>query len=432
MYSYFVKGLPPSKSFVNRLFTMAFLTGNFDKVLHQIYRFWQEKSLPEDVQLMLKAFSSYYKSTNQEALVIDVGGGGTVLRFLLSAFSLLTDRRVEFVAESRLRERPIQELLDTLNYLGADITAIFTEDGKWSHLQINPRKKNLKGAVIDASLGNKSSQFISSLLLVAPYLSTPLEIRRDKSLPSVSYIDLTLSMMKMAGASIEDFGEKIIVKNTPYTSSSIERMAMNIEGDWSAASYLYSWVLTSSQNVQIHIPYLKEEDGQGDKRIALIMKELGVQTEFLDGSGIKIWKENSSSVQSVFSPDLKDVPDLLPALFVSCILNNIPFHFRNVAHLRLKESDRLSELVAVANQMGYFVKEDLDAVFWEGDRELKDEKELIISTKKDHRLAMSWSIAYLLDWKLQFDDFSVIRKSYPLYGEDFSSYLHLVGKEGMS
>ncbi len=422
-----IRHLPPSKSFVNRLLAMAYLSGSLCQVEECLYNEWDKRAIPDDINLMLRALKSIPRRDGlsfSHPDRVDCGAAGTVLRFTLAIAALTAQDRVVFEATERLKNRPLTPLIESLKMLGAKIV-VRKEDASCgeSFLEVYPSVLPLKGGISSLELGRLSSQFITALLLIAPYLSSPLFIPLPSDAPSKPYISLTLEMMAKAGALFTRSEEGVLVQNKPYDQEAVLTMAQEIEGDWSAASYIYGWLSLLPIGATLSIPHLGKEDRQGDRKIADLMEPFGVKTHYQDGGGVVLHKIPSHT-QLLYAPDLKDYPDLLPALLVTTLMHRQPFHFAHVGTLRWKESDRLSLFANAALALGFAVEEGPDFIAWNGEQ-VGGEKSPLIPTSQDHRIPMAWSIALLKKITLSFDDAMVVTKSYPLFWEDAA----LVGVE---
>ncbi|MBB6275151.1 hypothetical protein [Porphyromonas circumdentaria] len=417
-----IQNLPPSKSYANRLFVMAHLAGVLPFVKKKFFTQWQKEQIPDDIHLMLSALENIPQKRNNSSTfsgksIIDVGAAGTVLRFVVAVAALTTERSVFLTGTQRLRQRPLLPLLNTLTNLGATISETWGDStGKQSYLEILPALHPLKGGEVSKDLGKQSSQFVTALLLIAPYLSSPLFVPLPPEAPSKPYIAMTLSMMRKAGAVFSLEKEGVYLQNKPYNPQAIVAMSEQIEGDWSAASYIYGWRAMLPIERDIFIPHLSPLDEQGDKRVETLMLPLGVKTLYKEGEGILLLKEDIP-LSPLYNPILKDYPDLLPALFVTSLMRGQPFYFDAIGGVRLKESDRLSALSEVGSSLGFHIKESESSVAWSGEQTLPKELPLV-PTLQDHRLPMAWSIAMLRGYPLIFDDSSVVGKSYPLFWRD--------------
>ncbi|MBL0339526.1 MAG: 3-phosphoshikimate 1-carboxyvinyltransferase [Bacteroidetes bacterium] len=245
--------MPASKSISNRVLIIKALCGS-DFVIHNLSK------ATDTVQL-----GSILASKED---IIDAGDGGTTLRFLL-AYYCLTGKNVEVTASESLKKRPVVDLIDALRSLGAKIEYSDTE-GRLP-LKIVPSK--LTGNSVTIS-GEISSQFISALMLIGPYINGGLKIEMTGEMLSLPYILMTKSVMEYFGAEISLDNNTILIKEGKYIGRDI-----TIEPDWSAASYWYE-IAALSNDAEILLEGLKPESWQGDSVISAMMNKLGVQTVF--------------------------------------------------------------------------------------------------------------------------------------------------------
>ena len=209
--------IPGSKSESNRLLILCSL---FKKLsLENI-------SNSDDTNYLLKALSS-------KSSTIDIGHAGTAMRFLTSYFSLTTKKEIELRGSQRMHNRPIKILVDSLREIGASIHYIDKEG--YPPLLIKPSELISKNLIIDSST---SSQYISSLLLIAPKISGGLKIQLTGRETSKPYIDMTISLLKKLGVEITTTDNQISICEL----QKIESKKHYIESDWSSASYFYSVV----------------------------------------------------------------------------------------------------------------------------------------------------------------------------------------------
>jgi len=206
----------------------------------------------DDSQVMQKAIASTDK-------VVDIHHAGTAMRFLTSYFATREGRTTLLTGSERMHQRPIKILVDALRDLGADIE-YEKEDGFPPILlkgkKLTKSKVNLKA--------NVSSQYISSLMLVAPTLENGLEITLEGKVTSVPYIEMTLSLLKEIGAEGSFANNIITIKPLKETTAD----TIVVESDWSSASYFYSLVALS-KNATITLGSYKEQSYQGDSSLAL-------------------------------------------------------------------------------------------------------------------------------------------------------------------
>ena len=305
--------LPGSKSISNRILIIKALS-NLDFVIKNI-------SDSDDTKHLQEALD-HYKSSKS----IDVGHAGTDMRFLTAFLSLKNDS-YELTGSERLQQRPVKDLVEVLKNLGADIT--YKNKEGYPPLLINGRQLN--GGKVEIS-GSVSSQFITALLLVAPYFTSGLDLTITSDLVSKPYVNMTIELMKEFGASVIWQDNKIIVQPVPYTYTKKEFL---VESDWSAVSYYYSIVALSEVNTSVCINGLFQKSLQADSVCADIYKKFGITTVYEENQ-IKITKSNS-----VLNPELEydfiECPDIAQTVVCTSVGLNIPFYFTGLQTLKVKD-----------------------------------------------------------------------------------------------
>ncbi len=206
---------------------------------------------------------------------INIEHAGTAMRFLTSFFSVKKNSIVEIYGSKRMHKRPISILVQSLKEIGAKIE--YLENSGFPPLRIIGQKLQSKKLKIDSSI---SSQYISSLILIAPKIEGGLEIEmigKDTSLP---YIEMTIDLLKKIGVSAT-FQNNIISISQKDKINSIE---ITVEPDWSSASYFYSIVSLAEIGYALELSNFKSYSIQGDKSVSKIFELFGVKTTFLDES----------------------------------------------------------------------------------------------------------------------------------------------------
>jgi 3-phosphoshikimate 1-carboxyvinyltransferase len=380
--------LPTSKSISNRLLIIQALA----KRHFQLFNL----SDSDDTQVMLEAF----KSVDSE---INIGHAGTSMRFL-TAYYAATGQNKIITGSGRMKNRPIHELVNALNQLGADIK--YAE--KTGFPPVVTSGKILTGNNLEIN-GSISSQFITALLLVAPTLPQGLTIHITGTLISSSYVSLTLGLM-------ENFGIKSLWKDNMIHIEPQEYRGkdMTVEADWSGASYWYE-IAALSDNAELKIHGLSEKSLQGDAAVTKIFEKIGITTEFSDNVAfIKKGKTNSS----FFEFNFIDNPDLVQTLVVTLCLLDIPFRISGADTLRIKETDRIAALQNEMNKLGYTIQEPQKGTLtWDGNKS-EPNNQISIETYKDHRMALAFAPAALKIKNIHILDAGVVSKSYPNYWND--------------
>ena len=336
----------------------------------------------------------------------NIKDAGTTMRFLTSFLSLKRND-VKITGSKRMEKRPIAILVDALNEIGAKIKYLKKEGYPPIYIK---NKINQKINSIQIK-GNISSQYISSLLLIAPILKNGIEIKIIEPLYSQPYVEMTLSLMKNFGIKYKWNKNKIKITNQKYLSGSYK-----IESDWSAASYWYSIVSINDHIRSLKLIGLRKNSFQGDKIIADIMKNIGVYTRF-ERDGISLIK--NSNLESTKEINFKNCPDLAQTILVIAAVKKIKLKLKGLESLKIKETDRLIAMKKELKKIGCNFYETNDEWILER-RNNKLPKKLIINTYKDHRVAMSFaSLSSKLELVIR--DPKVVNKSYPNFWNDIES-----------
>ena len=328
---------------------------------------------------------------------------GTSMRFLTSYLSL-TKNGALLTGTDRMKKRPIKILVEALREIGANI--LYKEEEGYPPINIK-RKIVQKINNIDIR-GDVSSQYISSILMIAPKLENGLGINIINPFYSKSYVKMTLSLMEVFGIKYLFSENQIIIKSQDYKGGSY-----TVESDWSAASYWYSILSINKDIDKINLIGLRNKSLQGDQIIAKIMSLMGIVTNFND-SGIEIRKNNS--VCDYLELDFKDCPDLAQTVLIVAAYHKIKLKIYGVESLKIKETDRLTAMKNELHKIGvsFYKKEN----FWILDRREKDfPKSVSIDTYKDHRMAMAFApLASEID--ITINNPEVVKKSYPMFWDD--------------
>ena len=333
----------------------------------------------------------------------DAEDAGTSMRFLTSYLSLKKDNIV-LTGTDRMKKRPIKILVDVLNKIGATILY----QGEQGYPPINIKNKIFQKNSKVEIRGDVSSQYISSLLLIAPKLKDGIEINITKPFYSKPYVKMTLRLMEFFGVKYKFDNYQINIKNQDYKGGSY-----SVESDWSAASYWYS-ILSINKNIQkIKLLGLKNNSLQGDQIISKIMSLIGINTTY-NKNGIEISKKNT--LCDYIELDFKDCPDLVQTVLVVAAYHKIKLKIYGVESLKIKETDRLKAMKNELNKIGVRFYEKGD--FWILERrENKFPTSVSIDTYKDHRMAMAFA-PLASELNISINDPKVVNKSYPMFWDD--------------
>ena len=312
--------LPSSKSISNRALVINALSGNACEP--------ENVSDCDDTKVMISWLSKHPD-------IVDIGAAGTAMRFS-SALLAVSEGTHVITGTERMKNRPIGILVDALRSLGAKIE--YAEKEGFPPLKITGNAE-MEGGEISLQ-GSVSSQYISALLMIGPILKKGLRLELTGNIVSRPYINMTIAIMKEFGAKAEWASENIIqVEPIPYASR-----PYFVESDWSGASYWYEMMAISDDaEAEIVLPGLFANSLQGDSGVAKLFESLGVHTEH-KGNDV-ILSKNGECVD-VLEYDFVEMPDLAQTFVVTCCMLGVPFHFKGLQSLKIKETDRIEALKA--------------------------------------------------------------------------------------
>ncbi|ADE36104.1 3-phosphoshikimate 1-carboxyvinyltransferase [Methanohalophilus mahii] len=401
---------PPSKSYTHRAITIGSLS---EKCVVR------RPLISEDTKATIHACKMLGAQINEEKGdlfiegvkgkphipedVIDVGNSGTTLRFMTAVASLVDGVSI-LTGDNSLRTRPNGPLIEVLHDLGVEV--ISTLNNGCAPLVV---KGGLKGAIakIDGSI---SSQFISALLIACPLTSKSTTLSIKGELRSKPYVNVTLEILREAGAEIfEDSNHNIKFIIPPNQDYNLRDYL--VPGDFSSASYLLAAAAMTGSRVVVKNMFPSQ---QGDMAIIGILKQMG--------AGIS-WDKDNGRV-TVNGRDLKGVrvdaaatPDLVPTIAVLGAVAEGQTVIENAEHVRYKETDRLHAMAVELKKMGVSVKEDQDKLTIKGGK-LKGSE---LHGWHDHRIVMALTIAGMVAGDTTVDTAESIFISYPNFFDDVRS-----------
>ena len=340
--------------------------------------------------------------------VWDVIDAGTTMRFL-TAYLAVGKKECTITGSERMKERPIGLLVDALKEIGADIE--YMEKKGYPPLKIKPFTGQKVNKI--SIPGNISSQFISALLMIAPVLPKGLQIELTSEVFSKPYIEMTRDLMRAFGVESKWAKNVISIKRGKYLSGDYALRDYTIEGDWSGASYWYSFIaLSGDEKSSITIPRVRTYSSQGDSRIAEIMFHFGVVTEF-ENNKIRLSKKDFDVKPMTL--DLRDCPDLAQTIMVVAAAKQVLVDFTGLESLKIKETDRIVAMKNELNKIGADLVEKENT--WQLVPSLILPNSVEIDTYEDHRMAMAFApLCQLMDVIIK--EPSVVRKSYPGFWEE--------------
>ncbi|MEC7646721.1 MAG: 3-phosphoshikimate 1-carboxyvinyltransferase [Bacteroidota bacterium] len=371
--------LPSSKSISNRLLIIKYLAKDNFKI--------KNLSNANDTKILFKALNSLENTIN-------INDAGSSFRFLTSFLAIQKNKEFILTGSDRLKKRPIKKLVQALEKMGSKIEYL----GRKGFAPLKILGKELKGGAIEID-GSISSQFISSLLLIAPTLEKGIDLKITGKIVSKPYILMTLQLMNKFKINWTWEENIIKIKRQSYISKDYY-----VESDWSAASFWFQ-ISSLSKDCNITLNGLKNDSIQGDKRILKIFKNLGVSSIFKNEQLILTKKKITSFPKKI---NLIETPDLYQPLKCTLFANKIFAEFSGLETLKNKETDRVSA-----------VKKELK----------KLTKKRAIETYNDHRMAMSFAPMCLKFEELQINNIDVVNKSYPRFWNDLKAAGFIISQE---
>ncbi len=406
-----VTPVPGSKSITNRALVLAALTGGCE--LHGVLHSEDTEVMADcldrlgfsvrfswdEAWILVEAPRLRHKRIPMSSAELFVANSGTTMRFV-AAMVALGQGAYRLDGVPRMRERPIQDLLDALEQLG--VRAISESGNGCPPIVIHAQ--GLTGGTVKIR-GDVSSQFLSGLLLAAPFAEREVVLEVDGPLVSVPYVTMTLAMMRQFGLEVAAVDNRYVVP-APQTGGIRE---YRIEPDASAASYFLAAAAITGGTITV--PGLSAESLQGDVRFAQVLEQMGCKRT-QDSAGITI----AGGALRGIDVDMNDISDTVMTLGVVACFAEGPTTIRNVGHIRHKETDRLAALATELRRIGADVDETGDGLVIHP-RPLHGAS---IATYHDHRMAMSLALAGLKVPGIVIENPGCVAKTYPHFFEDFA------------
>jgi 3-phosphoshikimate 1-carboxyvinyltransferase len=411
--------LPGSKSISNRTLLLAALAGGSTTIVDLL--------ASDDTLVMLGALRSLgikWEQLDERTHVVHgadgalpvheadlfMGNAGTAIRPLTAALAVIGgDYTLHGVA--RMHERPIGDLADALNAVGARIE--YTGTPGYPPLRI--RRGHIRASRMSVR-GNVSSQFLTALLMAAPLMAKeqPVSIDVEGELISKPYIEITLNLMRRFGVTVEQDGWQsfTVQPGQRYTSPG----TIHVEGDASSASYFLAAGAIAGGPVRVE--GVGRDSIQGDVRFSDALEQMGVTITKGDN-----WIEASSDgVLKAIDADFNHIPDAAMTIAVAALYADGTSTLRNIASWRVKETDRLAAMATELRKLGATVEEGADYIAITPPAAIRA---AAIDTYDDHRMAMCFSLASL-DGKarrgnaMRINDPKCVAKTFPDYFEAFA------------
>ena len=338
---------------------------------------------------------------NEPDAPLFLGNSGTATRFLTAMMTLQGFPSL-ITGNERMQERPIADLLTALNELGADVVS--ERDNGCPPVRVGATR--LRGGRATVS-GAISSQFLSALLMAAPYARQDVMLEVRDTLVSIPYVDLTLDIMARFGVEVKHDAYRLfrIPGRQVYAARDYD-----IEGDASSASYF--WGLAALLGQSMCVTNVPPDSVQGDTRFLQVLERMGCAVTRRRGWHVA----GPRQLKPLGEIDLNALPDAAMTVAVLAAFCNGEARLRNIGNLRVKETDRLHALVTELRKIGAAVTELPDGLQVQGDPAALHGAE--IDTYDDHRMAMCFGMAGARLPGIRIREPDCVAKTYPGFWDD--------------
>ncbi|MBC61572.1 MAG: 3-phosphoshikimate 1-carboxyvinyltransferase [Zetaproteobacteria bacterium] len=409
--------VPSSKSITNRVIHIASLAEGRSFIDNILWcddtKFMLENWIKLGVKIQvyknqIEVFGCGGKvSSAKESL--EVGNSGTTARFVLAALGLGQGAyRLEGVP--RMAKRPLKGLFNALK----DESIHFQSEINSNKLVVKIQSYGfLRGGLWNVC-SLKSSQFLSSLLMIAPYCQEKVKIQVQENCVSKPYINLTLDIMKHFDVEI-----KTISPFSIYTIDSPNKYKANnytIETDASSASYFFA--IAAILSAEITIDGFSSNSLQGDLYFLDILEMMGVKVTRSNNGSVTITGSNFLKAVHV---NMVDCTDVVPSLIALSLFAEGTTVISGSNHMKHKECDRVSVLKKELSKLGAKINQVEDNIFITGPQKLSS---AVCETHEDHRIAMSLAIVGSRVPGLEIKNPECVQKTYPQFWNHFSSLSH--------
>ena len=403
--------LPGSKSLSNRILLLSMLADGHTEIYNLLDS--------DDTRRMVEALDTLgvnlLEDINQKRITVYgtsgtipvtkanlmLGNAGTAIRPLTAALTIAKGR---FVLDGvqRMRERPIIDLVNGLKQLGAEINCINGTDSPPVEVIAN----GLPGGTTRLS-GAISSQYLSAILMAAPYAKKEVQIEITDKLVSEPYVAMTLKLMQQFGVSVENEKFKYFkVPRVPYRSPG----KVYVEGDASSATYFLAGAAITGGPVTVK--GCGTESLQGDSHFAKVLEKMGAHVK---------WKESEISVIGTslngIDVDMNMMPDAAMTLAVAALFASGKTTIRNIHNWRVKETERIKAVSTELRKLGAEVDEGEDYLVIIPPKIIRNSE---IDTYEDHRMAMAFSLAACGNASVTINEPGCVSKTFPEYFDVFS------------
>jgi len=403
---------PPSKSFTHRALVAGALASGTTTVVNPLES--------EDTLLTLAALQKLGVDARQETgrivlhgcdgelpaggpVTLELANSGTSLR-LMASLALLCRYPLTLTGSARMQERPIGPLAEALSSIGGSVK--FLKEPGYPPIEVSG---HLRGGRVSID-GSVSSQFISSILMAAPYAETEVEIHIPSPPASASYLDITLSVMEGFGVRVarEGYEQFTVSTRNRYTGRTYA-----VEGDYSSASYFFA--LAAICGGKVTVRNLVPHSVQGDRRFLPALQEMGCTVTYSENA---VSVERTGELRGI-TIDMSSSPDTVQTLCMVAATATTPTAVSGIGHLKFKESDRISGTAERLRALGGRVDVGGDhitirpSVLHGG----------VIDPANDHRMAMSFAVLGLGIGGITITNAECVTKSFPGFWESLSGVI---------
>ena len=401
--------VPGSKSYTNRALLIAGLTDGECRL--------EKPLVSDDTKYMIQALKAFGVPVREEegAFIVSgkggklcapdndifIGNAGTAMRFL-TTFSTLAPGKVRLDGDERMHERPLADLLDCLTQMG--IHAVSVNDNGCPPIDI--KGGEVPGGDVQLA-GDKSSQYLTSILLSAPYFKNDTCVHIQGDLTSKSYADITLDIMKTFGVHVEN---KSYQHFKVKAGDHYKAQTYQVESDWSSASYFLAAAAVTGGEVTLN--GINPQSVQGDMQFTSALEKMGCYVDK---------KANSLHIKGNplkgITINMNNMPDAVQTLAVTALFAEGETVIQGISNLRIKETDRISALTKELTRLGAEVEAGEDHLIVRPGVYSGAE----IETYNDHRMAMSFAVAGLKIPGVRIKNPSCVDKSFPDFFQRFEN-----------
>ena len=401
--------LPGSKSYTNRALLIAGLADGECRL--------EKPLVSDDTKYMILALKAFGVSVQEEkeAFIVSgrggelstpeqdifIGNAGTAMRFL-TTFSALVPGKIRLDGDARMRERPLTDLQSCLGQMGVKAISVYNNGCP----PIDVEGGDVPGGDITLA-GKKSSQYLTSILLSAPYFKNDTNILIQGDLTSKSYADITLDIMKTFGVHVDNEGyQRFKVK----AGDRYKAQTYRVESDWSSASYFLAAAAVTGG--EMTLTDINPHSVQGDAQFTSVLEKMGCRLE-----------KRSHSLHFKGNPlrgitiNMNNMPDAVQTLAVIALFAKGETVIQGISNLRIKETDRISALANELSRLGAKVETGEDFLIIRPG----DYKGAEIETYNDHRMAMSFAVAGLKIPGVRIKNPTCVEKSFPDFFQRFAN-----------